>query len=402
MEGRYRYLQKNVHDVPVGSLTVRVWWAGGAENRDVVRRAFQPLARTGFVHPYVALMPDWHPGQDAVVGSVVPSKDVLLPTVIGGDIGCGVCALRLPLSLADIAPALETIGARLRDEIPVGSAHNALVSERVKNHPLWEKQTRAPISNRTLRKLVRQFGSLGGGNHFLELQTDSVNRVWVMLHSGSRYLGVELRDWYVSQGAHQAGIDPRLYARIPYLIAAAPLANDYLEDMRLVMEFARESRREMMLRTLEVIREQTGALDPAGTLGGMIDVSHNYVAQEQHLGETLYVHRKGAIRLAAGQPGLVPGSMGTASFVVEGRGNEHGFSSSAHGGGRTMSRAEAKRKVSPKMYQQALSGVVCAHNALLLDEAPAAYKDIRQVMRGQADLVKTLFELHPILSVKGA
>jgi tRNA-splicing ligase RtcB (3'-phosphate/5'-hydroxy nucleic acid ligase) len=401
MDRRHRYSEKNAHDIAVAGLTVRLWSAGGVEDRAIIRKAFEPIAQAGFVHPYLALMPDWHPGKDAVVGSVVPSKEVLLPSVIGGDIGCGVCAVGLPLSVKDLAPSLETIGRRLREVIPVGSAYNSVVTDRVRNHPLWEKELRAPVSNRTLRKLVRQFGSLGGGNHFVEIQKDRQERIWVMLHSGSRYLGTEVRDWYVERGAEQPGIERRWYARIPHLPKDSPLASDYLADMSLIVEFARESRREMVQRALEVIGEQAGQLDVATAMVGLMDISHNYVAREEHFGEALYVHRKGAIRVAKGQVGSVPGSMGTASFIIEGRGNEHAFFSCAHGGGRTMSRSEAVRKISSRAYRQSLKGVVCAHSDLLLDEAPAAYKDIHQVMRGQTDLVKTLYALSPLLSVKG-
>ena len=401
MDRKYHYTEKNVHDVDVAGMTVRLWSAEGAEGRAIIKRLFEPIARAGFVQPYVALMPDWHPGKDAVVGCVVPSREVLLPSVIGGDIGCGVAAVRLPLCEADLTDSWEPIGRRLREVIPVGSAYNSVVTDRVRTHPLWEKELRAPVSNRTLRKLVRQFGSLGGGNHFLEVQKDHEERLWVMLHSGSRYLGVQVRDWYVERGVDQPGIDKRLYARIPHLPADSPLAADYLADMRLVVEFARESRREMMLRTLEVIQEQSPQLDAVGVMREMIDISHNYVAREEHFGEALFVHRKGAIHVGKGQKGSVPGSMGTESFVIEGRGNEHAFYSCAHGGGRAMSRGEAMRKVSRKDYEQSLQGVVCAHSDLLLDEAPEAYKDIRVVMRGQADLVKTLYVLAPVLSVKG-
>ena len=171
--------------------------------------------------------------------------------------------------------------------------------------------------------------------------------------------------------------------------------------MRLVVEFARESRREMMLRTLEVVQEFARHLDVPGTMEGVIDINHNYVEQEEHFGQALFVHRKGAVRVSLGQKGLVPGSMGTSSFVIEGRGNEHAFYSCAHGGGRKMSRTEATRKVTRKDYAESLAGVVCAHSDVLLDEAPEAYKDIRTVMRGQVDLVKSLVELKPVLSVKG-
>ena len=401
MDRKYRYSAKNVHDLEVAGLTVRLWSAEGTEGKAVIRRLFEPIAQAGFVHPYLALMPDWHPGKDSVVGSVIPSRDALLPSVVGGDIGCGVCAVRLPLHAATLEHSLDQLGRRLREVIPVGTAHNSIVSDRVLDHPLWEKQLRAPVSNRTLRKLTRQFGSLGGGNHFLEIQRDHEDRVWAMLHSGSRYLGVQVREWYVEQGADQPGIDKRLYARIPYLPTDSTLSSEYLEDMRLVVEFARASRREMMLRTLEAVQELRPELDVALAMEELVDINHNYVEREHHFGESLFVHRKGAIHVPLGQKGLVPGSMGTSSYVIEGRGNEFAFCSCAHGGGRTMSRSEASRSVSRRDYEQSLRNVVCAHSSILLDEAPAAYKDICVVMRGQSDLVKTVFTLTPLLSVKG-
>jgi tRNA-splicing ligase RtcB len=401
MDKKYQYRQKNVHDINVSDMLVRLWSARGPDNRQGIERAFLPLARTGFVHPYVALMPDWHPGKDAVVGSVVPTSNMLLPQVIGGDIGCGMCAVRLPFVAGDLADKFAEIAEKLRAVIPVGTAHNALVSDRVRSNPLWERELRAPISNRTLRKLVRQFASLGGGNHFLEIQADNESRFWIMLHSGSRYLGVDVRDYYVAEGAKQHGIDPKRYGRIPHIIAETELGMDYLQDIQSVRDFARESRKEMMLRTLEVVSGVASGLDTGSIMAEAIEISHNYVAQEEHFGERLFVHRKGAIHLDKGQFGLVPGSMGTNSYVVEGRGNEFGFSSCAHGGGRAMSRAAAARSISQKQLHESMTGVLCAHDGLLLDEAPDAYKDIRTVMRGQNDLIKILYDLHPVVSIKG-
>jgi tRNA-splicing ligase RtcB len=401
MDRRYDYSGKNAHDLTVAGLTVRFWSAEGTAGKATIKRLFEPLAQAGFVHPYLALMPDWHPGKDSVVGSVVPSREVLMPSIIGGDIGCGVSAVCLPLDARALAASFESIGRRLREVIPVGSSHNSVVSDRVRDHPIWEKELRAPVPNRVLRKVMRQFASLGGGNHFLELQNDQQGHLWVMLHSGSRYLGVQVRDWYVMHGREQAGVNRRLYARIPYLPVGSDLATDYLADIRLLVEFARASRREMMLRALEVIREFAGQLDVAASMRDVIDINHNYVDEEDHFGEKLFIHRKGAVRVSAGQKGSIPGSMGTASYIVEGRGNEHAFCSCAHGAGRAMSRAEAIRRITAKDYARSLAGVVCVHGELLLDEAPQAYKDVRVVMRGQSDLVKIVHELTPLISVKG-
>jgi tRNA-splicing ligase RtcB len=401
MDKKLQYREKHVHDIKVGDMVVRLWSADGPANRREIERAFLPLARSSFVHPYVALMPDWHPGEDAVVGAVVPTRKVLLPQMIGGDIGCGMCAVRLPALLEDLLRSLEAIGTELYQAIPVGTAHNAVVTDRVNDNALWRSELRASLSNRTLRKLIRQFGSLGGGNHFLELQRDREERVWIMLHSGSRYLGVEIRDYYVAEGQRLEGTDQKLYSRIPHLPADSTLGADYLQDVQSVKDFARESRREMMLRSLEVIRRHLPMLDTVDTMRNAVDISHNYVALEEYFGEHLYVHRKGAIHLARGDTGFVPGSMGAASFVVEGRGNDYAFCSCAHGGGRAMSRAAAARSISPKRLRESMDGILCVHDGLLLDEAPDAYKDIRTVMRGQSDLVKVLYELRPVVSIKG-
>lgn len=401
MDRKYFYREKNVHDIKSEDMIVRLWSAKGPDNRREIEKAFLPLAKTGFVHPYVALMPDWHPGEDAVVGSVVPTRGMLLPQVIGGDIGCGMCAVRLPFLAVDLQDRFFAIAAKLREAIPVGTAHNPVITERVEKNPIWNHILRAPVSNRTLRKLMHQFGSLGGGNHFLELQSDHEGRLWIMLHSGSRYLGIEIRDYYVAKGLEQPGVDQQLYSRVPHISADTPLGADYLEDVNHVRAFAREGRREMLTRALEVLVAAGEGFDVAAALADAIEISHNYVEREEHFGEHLYVHRKGAIHLPAGVRGLVPGSMGTASYVVEGRGNEFGFCSCAHGGGRALSRSAAARKISEKMLRESMGSVVYEHDARLIEEAPAAYKDIRLVMRGQADLVKILYELHPVVSVKG-
>ena len=401
MDRKYQYREKNVHDITTGGMVVRLWSSKGPDNRHDIEKLFLPLAKTGFIHPYVALMPDWHPGADAVVGSVVPTRDMLLPQVIGGDIGCGMCAVRLPFLANDLQERFSIIATEWRERIPTGSAHNSVVTDRVERNPIWSSELRAPVTSRTLRKLMRQFGSLGGGNHFLELQSDHENRLWIMIHSGSRYLGIEVRDYYVAKGAEQQAVDRHIYSRVPCIPAESPLGIDYIEDVNHVRTFARESRREMLIRAMEVIADECGAFDQAATMAGIIEVSHNYVEMEDHFGERLYLHRKGAIHLPKGTRGLVPGSMGTASYVVEGRGNDFGFCSCAHGGGRAMSRAAASRNISEKALRESMGNVVYAHDSRLIEEAPEAYKDIKTVMRGQKDLIKIMYELRPLISVKG-
>ena len=405
MDKQFRYHEKCAHDLAVDDSQVRLWDVEGAVNGEMIRAAFRPLLATGFVWPYVALMPDYHPGEGSMIGSVIPTRDVLLPSVIGGDLGCGMVAVRLPVHVDQILPELPDFETKLRASIPVGTAHNPLVTERVEQNPIWQREVRAPIlANRLRRKMLRQFASLGGGNHFLEIQQDQEGRVWVMLHSGSRYLGVTMRDYYVEQGERQEGIDRKLFAKVPYLQMRSPLADDYLADLQLVLDFARESRKEMMIRALEVlaaVHSRTPGMSWHELIDTAYDIAHNYVGKEEHFGEHLFVHRKGAICLTKGQVGLIPGSMGTCSYVVEGRGNAFGFNSCSHGAGRVMSRAEAFRTISDKEFNQSMQDVIHAHGPGMKDEAPAAYKDIHRVMRAQKELVKVLHELTPLLSVKG-
>ena len=315
MDKQFRYREKHVHDLSVEGSLVRLWDAEGAINGDMIRSAFRPLAATGFVWPYVALMPDYHPGEGSMIGSVIPTRKVVLPSVIGGDLGCGMTAVRLPIQTEQISSGLANIEGMLRASIPVGTAHNSQVTERVQKNPIWQRDVRAPIlANRLRRKMLRQFASLGGGNHFLELQQDQEERVWVMLHSGSRYLGITVRDYYVEQGQSQADIDPKLYAKIPYLVSDSGLADDYLADLLLVLDFACESRKEMMIRVLEVVAAAfpgVKGLFWQELMDSAYDIAHNFVGEEEHFGERLFMHRKGATRLDAGQVGLVPGSMGT-------------------------------------------------------------------------------------------
>jgi tRNA-splicing ligase RtcB (3'-phosphate/5'-hydroxy nucleic acid ligase) len=357
------------------------------------------------VYPYVALMPDHHPAEGSMVGSVIPTRNVLLPSVVGGDLGCGVTAVKLPVESAVLRDVLVEIRARLRTVIPTGSAHNAIVAPRVETNPLWRRPMEsALVSSRLSRKLIRQFGSLGGGNHFLEFQQDTDGCAWIMLHSGSRYLGVVIRDYYIEAGRGLRQTDDRMYRLIPYLPADCDLADAYMADLGLAMHFARESRREMMLRALEAIAAYVPPVREAGVDAlsrEMCDVAHNYVAQEEHFGEKLFVHRKGAVRALEGELVMIPGSMGTSSYVAEGRGNRFAFTSCSHGAGRAMSRQWAARDISDRAFEQSMRDVLHDNDLRLKDESPLAYKNIQVIMRAQRDLVRVRNELTPLLSMKG-
>jgi len=405
VDNKFRYRQKHVHDVGVLDGFVRVWDAAGNLNRRGIADAFEPLQRTGFVYPYIALMPDHHPGEGAMVGSVIPTRDVLLLSVIGGDLGCGMTAVRLPVESSTLKDRLPGIREDLRAIIPKGSAHNATVGPRVKSNPIWRRSMECGLlTNRLSRKLLRQFGSLGGGNHFLELQEDRDGFAWLMLHSGSRYLGVLIKDFYIKAGSGQEDIDQRVFRRIPYLPACSALAVSYMADLGFALDFARKSRREMMLRAIEVVAGRADAVREAGmdaVCRGIHDVTHNYVAQEEHFGENLFIHRKGAVRASTDDLVFIPSSMGTCSYIADGRGNEFSFASCSHGAGRVMSRHAAIATISDKAFEESMYGVVHENDPRLKDESPSAYKDIGTVMRGQKDLVRIRMELRPLMSFKG-
>lgn len=402
MEQKFRYDGKTVHDLVSDDGLIRIWSSDSINDKSEIIRSFLPLFKHRLIYPYVALMPDFHPGQGAMIGSVIPTRDVLLPSAVGGDIGCGVIAVQLSIPAENVVPQLEKIHRDLLDVIPVGSSQNSQVSQRVMSNKLWEKETNAPVLNsRSKKKLHRQFASLGGGNHFLEVQQDESENVWLMLHSGSRFFGVAVRDYYIEKGATTGNINPKLYSKFPVLPSESAIAQAYLSDLALAMEFARESRKEMMIRALEVFEKIFHFCDPLTEIELAIDIAHNFVALELHWNEPLYIHRKGATVANLGTKGLIPGSMGSKSYVVEGRGNQYSFNSCSHGAGRTMSRADAFRRISDKDFEKSVQDVVHSCSERLKDESPLAYKNIESVMRGQRDLVKVSVELIPLLSIKG-
>ena len=405
MDKQFRYRHKNVFDIPVEGSVVRLWSTEGTAGSKEIEKAFRPLMRTSYIYPYIALMPDFHPGEGSMIGSVIPSVDVLFPTVIGGDLGCGMTAVRLPVLAETLFDKLRDIYKEFKKNIPTGTSHNPTVSERVKTNPIWKHSLHATVlTNKIMGKISRQFASLGGGNHFLEVQEDNEGMTWIMLHTGSRYLGVLVRDYYIEAGKRQDGLDHRLYRKVPYLKAGTDISRNYLDDLTFVLDFARESRREIMLRAVEVVSQFSPDVEKAGgpyLIDGSIDTTHNYIAEEEHFETRLFIHRKGAIKVTKGEPGLIPGSMGTNSYVVEGKGNQYSFCSCSHGAGRAMSRSDAFRRISDKDFADTMQDIMFDYDQRLKDEAPPAYKNIRQVMRGQKDLIAIRYTLNPLLSMKG-
>jgi len=367
-------------------------WADGPLPRDV-ELALERLARSDDVRR-IAVMPDVHLSADVCVGTVVATSRTLYPAAVGGDIGCGVAAIAFDgeASVLDDERAAAAVLAGLYRAIP-------LVRHSRKRVPALPPELDAEsLSARTLESLkqdegVLQLGTLGRGNHFVELQADETNRLWLMLHSGSRAMGQAIRDLHLRRCTPGR-------SGLALLDAESPQGKDYLGDMAWAVDYADESRRRMAAAACDVV---AGALGIEADPSSFVSCNHNHVRRETHDGESLWVHRKGAIAAGAGEPGLIPGSMGTASYHVEGRGLSAALASSAHGAGRRLSRTDARRTLSAKDVTRELRGVWFDHRIAggLREEAPSAYKDIGSVMRAQNDLVRIVRRLRPVLSFKG-
>jgi len=368
------------------------------------------VARLPIIHHHVAAMPDVHVGIGATVGAVIPTKGAIIPAAVGVDIGCGMVATRLSLRAEQLPDNLRPLRQVIEAAVPVGfdmhsEGHGAPAStlralsgglERiVKKHPgLLKMQRNADTT------WARQLGTLGGGNHFIELCLDEQQDVWLMLHSGSRGIGNIIGRYFIElarkdMGQHLANLPDRDLA---YLREGAQHFDDYVEALHWAQDYAMTNRREMLRLILQVLARQ---LPPFTVTKEAINCHHNYVAIEQHFGEELFITRKGAIRAGAGELGIIPGSMGAKSYIVRGKGEADSFCSCSHGAGRRMSRGQAKKKFDQQDLIAQTAGVECRKDSGVLDEIPAAYKDIDAVMAQQSDLVEIVHTLKQVVCVKG-
>ena len=384
--------------------------------QDIDHDALQQLlnvARLPIVFGHVAAMPDVHHGIGATVGSVIATKQAIIPAAVGVDIGCGMNAVRLTLSAADLPDNLAKIRGEIEAAVPVGfnqhdsdkvrgSAHarqGRVLDDRldriVGKHPGVMKMQR-----RFAQTWVCQLGTLGGGNHFIELCIDEEQRLWVMLHSGSRGVGNVLGRYFIAAARkdmqrHRVSLPDRDLA---YFSEGSSLFDDYVEAVDWAQDYALLNRTMMMKLVLDALAKH---LPPFKTDGEAINCHHNYVAVESHFGEKVYITRKGAISARVDQLGVIPGSMGARSYIVRGKGNPQSFCSSSHGAGRRMSRTEAKRRFNRFDLAQQTQGIECRKDGGVVDEIPAAYKDIDQVMADQTDLVEAVHTLKQVVCIKG-
>jgi tRNA-splicing ligase RtcB len=395
-----------IQEIAEGRVPVKVYTG---EIEPTARAQLVNISRLPIVHHHVAAMPDVHLGIGATVGSVIPTLRAIIPAAVGVDIGCGMMAARLSLTAEEIDEAsLRKVFNQISRDVPVGFGQHE------------ERDARGHAARRfskSLRKILEwhpgigkrigknshwalQLGTLGGGNHFIEVCLDEAGRVWVMLHSGSRGIGNAIGSYFIELARKDA---ERNQVQLPdrdlaYFSEGASHFDDYVQAVGWAQDYARANREEMMDLVLEALHRHLPAFEATDQA---VNCHHNYVEQERHYGEKVWLTRKGAIRARAGELGIIPGSMGARSYIVRGRGAAESFHSCAHGAGRRMSRNAAQKQFSVADLQAQTQGVICRKDKGVIDEIPGAYKDIEEVMANQSDLVEVVHTLKQVLCVKG-
>jgi tRNA-splicing ligase RtcB len=386
-------------------------WVRGVPLEDAARQQLRNITTLPFVGPWVAVMPDVHLGKGATVGSVVPTKGAIIPAAVGVDIGCGMAAVRTTLTAKDLPDNLAQLRSGIERGVPVGNGrggdHRKLpgtIEARLASSGLVAQLEAIKAKHRKIRtdKLVAQIGTLGGGNHFIEVCLDESDAVWVMLHSGSRGTGNLIGSYFIERAREQLAQRvlgfPLPDRDLAFFMEGEPLFDDYVEAVSWAQDYARANREAMMVQVLAEMRHRLPKFALAAVA---VNCHHNYVQKETHGGEELLVTRKGAVSARAGELGIIPGSMGTRSYIVRGKGSPDSFHSCSHGAGRVMSRTAARQRITLAQHRAATAHVECRKDAAVIDESPAAYKSIDAVMAAQADLVEVVHTLRQVLCVKG-
>lgn len=386
--------------VSKGRIPIKMWLENIEEA--ALEQAIN-LSNLPFAFKQIALMPDAHVGYGMPIGGILATKGVVVPNAVGVDIGCGMCAVRTDLMHAEIpVKKVKSILSKIREGVPLGFSHHEKpqLEELMPSGHLVDD---LPIVKEQYEPALKQIGTLGGGNHFIELQKDEEGFLWIMVHSGSRNIGYKVADYY-NKIAKQLNsmwhteVNPK--ADLAFLPLETDEAKFYLDEMQYCIDFALGSRSLMMQRVKEAILDSF----PATGFEPMINIAHNYARMENHFGQNVLVHRKGATSAREGEVGIIPGSQGTKSYIVEGLGNPESFMSCSHGAGRVMSRSQAVKNLNLQEEAKKLDdqGIIHAiRNQKDLEEASSAYKNIDEVMSLQTDLVNILHELSPVAVVKG-
>jgi tRNA-splicing ligase RtcB len=388
-------------------------WTRGVPVDEAAKAQLANIARLPFVHSHLAVMPDVHLGKGATVGSVIATKGAIIPAAVGVDIGCGMMAVQTTLKAEDLPESLAQLRSRIERAVPHGASKVRGRYDRgswgntpdsvVKRWKTLEARHGVIVAKHPRLKNKephKQLGTLGGGNHFIEVCLDTDQTVWVLLHSGSRGIGNLIGQHFIELARKDM---MRHFINLPdrdlaYLVESTEHFDDYVEAMTCAQDYAAENRRSMMDAVLRVMREELRAFQ----LGEVaVNCHHNYCTHETHFGEDLIVTRKGAVSAKRGELGIIPGSMGARSYIVRGLGNPESFESCSHGAGRVMSRTAAQNRFTVEDHIAATAGVECRKDKGVIDETPAAYKDIDAVMAAQRDLVEIAYTLKQVLCVKG-
>ncbi len=384
----------------VAASPIKVWDEGVTIEVNA-RSQIADTAELPFIYRHVAVMPDAHYGIGSTVGTVIPTKGAIVPSAVGVDIGCGMVAQRLSITSAALPDNLEGVYDAIKQRVPVGfNAHDEpqgdFFSARDQGYlviakaGLWAAR----------QDPKRQVGTLGGGNHFIEVCLDQDDRVWVMLHSGSRGLGNRVGRHFIELAKREC---ERWMIKLPnrdlaFLPEETDGFTDYVSAVSFCQNYARLNRDVMLRLVMEALEEQLGEF---ATAEQAINCHHNYVEREHHFGQNVWVTRKGAIRAREGDLGIIPGAMGRHSFIVRGKGNPESFHSCSHGAGRVMSRTDARKKITVEQHSWDTRGLVCRKDEGVLDESPRAYKNVHDVMAAQTDLVEIVHDLRALVCVKG-
>lgn len=402
--------EEQIAGVPIKS------WTRGVLFEETAREQVRKLTRMPFLFRHVAIMPDVHAGIGSTVGSVIATKGAIIPAAVGVDIGCGMCALKTSLRAEDLPDNLSAMRSAIEAAVPHGRTDDGGANDRgawgnVPDSVAASWKGLQPGYDAILAKFqkvrgktgktVEQLGTLGTGNHFIEVCLDETGAVWFMLHSGSRGVGNRIGTTFINLAKEDMKV---WMVNLPdqdlaYLPEGTQHFGDYWQALNWAQKFAAENRRLMMEAVVSAVRMQISK--PFELEGEAINCHHNYASHEKHFGENVYVTRKGAVDASLGRLGIIPGSMGAKSFIVRGKGERESFHSCSHGAGRVMSRTQAKKTFSVADHEAATAGVECRKDESVLDETPAAYKSIDAVMAAQEDLIEIVTTLKQVLCVKG-
>lgn len=375
----------------LGKIPIKSW---ATDLEEEALRQAKNLSDLSFAYSHIALMADAHVGFGMPIGGVLASLGVIIPNAVGVDIGCGIIAAKTDIKNMDIR-AIEKIVDKAHKSIPLGFKHH-------KRPRTWEGFNNSPNSKIIMEELDAaryQLGTLGGGNHFLTMEQGSDGHIWLMVHSGSRNFGYKIAEYYnniaVKLNEKTKLVPPK--QDLAGLYMDSDEGQEYFNAMNYALEFAAENRRQLLEQFYDIFREETKSRE----ILKKVSIHHNYASLEKHFGKEVIVHRKGAIRAERGELGIIPGSMGTPSYIVEGLGNPESFRSCSHGAGRVMSRRQANKTITKEMADKAMGGIVHKGWRKDFSEAPMAYKDIEEVMENQKDLVKRAIKLTPLGVIKG-